>query len=375
MQPLKGIKVLDFSTLLPGPLATLLLAEAGAEIIKVERPGRGDEMRSYTPRFGADSVNFALLNRGKRSITIDLKSPQALEQLNPLIQEADIVVEQFRPGVMDRLGLGYEQLSSLNPGIIYCSITGYGQSGPKARAAAHDLNYIAETGLLGLSAGADGAPILPPALIADIAGGAYPAIMNILLALRTRDQSGNGCHLDISMADGMFTFMYWALGEAQATNRWPRPGDELVTGGSPRYQIYRTSDNRFVAAAPLEQKFWENFCQLIDLPAEYRGDENHETEVKKAVAQKIAQAPASYWSECFAGQDVCCSVVATLAEAIEDPHFQHRKLFQYSINSDTGQAINALPVPVAPGFREVPRKTGYPGLGENNERLVSGQEK
>ena len=139
--------------------------------------------------------------------------------------------------------------------------------------------------------------------------------MNILLALRTRDQSGNGCHLDISMADGMFTFMYWALGEAQAANHWPRPGDELVTGGSPRYQIYRTSDNRFVAAAPLEQKFWENFCQLIDLPAEYRGDENHETEVKKAVAQKIAQAPASYWSECFAGQDVCCSIVATLAEA------------------------------------------------------------
>lgn len=375
MQPLKGIKVLDFSTLLPGPLATLLLAEAGAEIIKVERPGRGDEMRSYTPRFGSDSVNFALLNRGKNSVTVDLKTPQAVEQLTPLIEEADIVVEQFRPGVMDRLGLGYEQLSSINPGVIYCSITGYGQSGPRAKAAAHDLNYIAETGLLGLSEGADGAPVLPPALIADIAGGAYPAVMNILLALRARDQTGKGCCLDISMADGMFTFMYWALGEAQATNQWPKPGNELVTGGSPRYQIYRTSDNRFVAAAPLEQKFWENFCQLIDLPEEYRDDENHESEVKKAVAEKIAEAPASYWSECFADQDVCCSIVATLAEAIENPQFRHRKLSEYSIMSDPGQLIDALPVPVAPCFREDLREKGYPSLGENNGRFVSGQEK
>lgn len=375
MQPLKGIKVLDFSTLLPGPLATLLLAEAGAEIIKVERPGRGDEMRSYTPRFGSDSVNFALLNRGKRSVTVDLKSPQALEELTPLIQDADIVVEQFRPGVMDRLGFGFEQLSNINPGVIYCSITGYGQTGPMAKAAAHDLNYIAETGLLGLSAGADGAPVLPPALIADIAGGAYPAVMNILLALRARDQTGKGCYLDISMADGMFTFMYWALGEIQATNKWPKPGDELVTGGSPRYQIYRTSDNRFVAAAPLEQKFWENFCQLINLPEEYRDDENHEAEVKKAVAEKIAGAPASYWSECFADQDVCCSVVATLAEAIENSQFLHRKLSNYSIKSDPGQLIDALPVPVVPDFREDLREKGYPGLGENNDRYVSGQEK
>src|SRR5262245_1953715 len=177
-RPLAGIRVLDFSTLLPGPLATLLLAESGAEVIKIERPGRGDEMRSYVPKFGADSVNFAMLNRGKRSIAIDLKAPDAIPRMRPLLESADVVVEQFRPGVMDRLGLGYEALKAINPRIIYCAITGWGQTGPKADIAAHDLNYVAESGMLALAAGADGAPVVPSALVADIAGGTYPAVIN-----------------------------------------------------------------------------------------------------------------------------------------------------------------------------------------------------
>ena len=259
-QPLKGVCVLDFSTLLPGPLATLMLADAGAEIIKIERPGTGDEFRSFVPKFGHSSVNFALVNRGKRSVTIDLKAADAQTRLRPLIERADVVVEQFRPGVMDRLGFGYDALAAISPRIVYCAITGYGQTGPKAQVAAHDLNYLAETGLLGLAAGADGAPIVPPALIADIAGGAYPAMINILLALRERDISGRGCRLDVAMTDNLFTFMYWALGNGQAAGKWPRPGDELVSGGSPRYQIYRTRDDTFLAAAPMEQRFWDNFC-------------------------------------------------------------------------------------------------------------------
>src|SRR5919199_6233508 len=171
MQPLKGIRVLDFSTLLPGPLATLILAEAGARVTKIERPGLGDEMRSYTPRFGTDSVNFALLNRGKESVEIDLKSPEAGELLGPLIERADVLVEQFRPGVMERLGLGYDELYKTNPRLIYCSITGYGKEGPRAGVAAHDLNYVSETGLLELTVGPDGAPLLPQALLADLGGG------------------------------------------------------------------------------------------------------------------------------------------------------------------------------------------------------------
>jgi crotonobetainyl-CoA:carnitine CoA-transferase CaiB-like acyl-CoA transferase len=215
--PLSDVRVLDFSTLLPGPLATLLLAEAGADVIKIERPGRGDEMRSYQPKFGADSVNFALLNRGKRSIAIDLKDPAAVEKLKPLLESADVVVEQFRPGVMDRLGLGYDALSKLNARIIYCAITGYGQHGPRADVAAHDLNYIADAGMLALAAGSDGAPVPPPALIADIGGGTYPAVINILLALARTRPHGQG--LQARHRNGRQSLHVHVLGDGQWRNR------------------------------------------------------------------------------------------------------------------------------------------------------------
>ena len=268
--PLTGIKVLDFSTLLPGPVCSLMLAEAGAEVIKVERPQGGDEMRSYSPKAGEDSGNFVILNRGKKSIAVDLKDPKVIEQLIPLITECDILIEQFRPGVMERLGLGYETLKIIHPRLIYCSITGFGQTGPDAMLAAHDLNYVAQTGMLSLVADTNGFPSLPPALIADIAGGAYPAFSNILLALRQRDTLGEGSHLDISMSDNLFTMMYWVMAEQQLNGQTPKVASSLVTGGTPRYHIYKTKDQRFLAAAPLEDKFWNNFCNLIQLDKKYR---------------------------------------------------------------------------------------------------------
>lgn len=368
MPPLKGIRVLDFSTLLPGPLATLLLAEAGAEVIKIERPGAGDEMRSYEPKFGSDSVNFALLNRGKRSIAVDLKARDAVARLEPLIRESDVIVEQFRPGVMDRLGLGYEAIYALNPRIVYCSITGYGQTGPRAQTAAHDLNYIAETGLLALAAGPDGAPVIPPALVADIGGGAYPAVMNILLALRVRDANGRGCKLDVAMVDNIFAFMYWAVGDGLAADRWPQPGKARVTGGSPRYQIYRTRDDRFVAAAPLEAKFWQNFCDAIALPAQARDDGRDPEATRAAIAERIRARTAEEWRAVFAGKDVCCSIVTALEDALADPHVVARQLFGRRIAAE-GKTIPALPVPIAEILRSDNDNTGYPLLGEANALL------
>jgi crotonobetainyl-CoA:carnitine CoA-transferase CaiB-like acyl-CoA transferase len=368
-QPLVGIRVLDFSTLLPGPLATLMLAEAGAEVIKIERPGRGDEMRSYVPKFGADSVNFALLNRGKRSIAIDLKDPLEVERLLSLVRGADVLVEQFRPGVMDRLGLGYERLKSLNPRLVYCAITGYGQSGPRAQEAAHDLNYVAETGMLGLAAGADGAPVLPMALVADIAGGAYPAVVNILLALKARELSNQGCKLDVAMTDNLFTFMYWAVGNGLAAGEWPKPGAELVTGGSPRYQIYRTAEDQFVAAAPLEQKFWDNFCAAIGLDASLLDDARDPAAATRTVAERIRAQPASHWQAVFAGKDVCACVVKTVQEALADPHFVERGLFARRLAAYDGRQIPALPVPIAAAFRAATIEAGYPSLGEGNALL------
>jgi alpha-methylacyl-CoA racemase len=368
MRPLEGVRVLDFSTLLPGPMATLMLAEAGAEVIKIERPGTGDEMRSYEPKFGTDSVNFALLNRGKRSLAIDLKQKDAVAKLRSLIESADIVVEQFRPGVMDRLGLGYKALSAINEKIIYCAITGYGQTGPRAQVAAHDLNYVAESGMLGLATGSDGAPVLPPALIADIAGGTYPAVVNILLALRQRDQTGKGCKIDISMADNLFTFLYWALGNGQAQGSWPMPGGELVTGGSPRYQIYRTQDNRFVAAAPLEDKFWSNFIDAIGAPRELLDDSRSPDLVKKGIQKIIGTQTAAHWTDCFSGKDVCCAIVASMQEAFENAHFRARGVFARELE-DGGKRISALPVPVQDAFRGKAGCGGYPALGEANKEF------
>ena len=366
-QPLTGVKVLDFSTLLPGPLCSLLLAEAGAEVVKIERPQRGDEMRSYEPRLGEDSANFVLLNRGKRSIAIDLKAPDALERLMPLIREADVLIEQFRPGVMDRLGLGYAALSAANPRLVYCSITGFGQHGPRAQEAAHDLNYVAASGTLSLTAGSDGAPVLPPALIADIAGGTYPGLVNILLALRQRDQTCRGAYLDVAMADNLFTFQYWGLGNG-ALGQWPGTGTDLVTGGTPRYQIYRTADGAFLAAAPLEDKFWQRFTELVGLDAAAL-DAMPPPQATEAVRAAIARQTAAHWEQRFAGQDVCTCRVVGLEEARRDPHFGARGLFSRTVATATGERMAALPVPIDAAFRATDATLPSPALGADNPLL------
>ena len=368
-QPLQGVRVLDFSTLLPGPMATLLLPEAGAEVIKVERPGLGEEMRHYPPRAGKDSANYVMLNRGKRCVSLDLKAPDALERLRPLLETADVLVEQFRPGVMERLGLGYETLRAKFPRLIYCAITGYGQQGPKANEAGHDLNYMAESGLLGLGGDEQGQPGVPPALVADIAGGSYPAVMNILLALWRREKTGQGAFLDISMTDNLFPFTFWALGGVQVTGRPPRPGGELLTGGSPRYRIYRTQDGRFLSVGALEQKFWELFCALIELPEALRDDRKNPKATQAGVAECIAAQSASHWEQRFSGKDVCCAVVRTLEEALHAPQFEARGLFQHRVSLESG-ALIALPVPIVPEFRGEEKVVDYPAPGEGNEDLL-----
>jgi alpha-methylacyl-CoA racemase len=359
--PLEGIRILDFSSLVPGPLATLILAEAGAEVVKVERPGRGDEMRAYEPRLGADSANFALLNRGKRSITVDLKDPAALGELVDDLAAFDVLVEQFRPGVMARLGLGYEALSGRHPGLIYCSITGYGQDSPKAATAGHDLNYVGDAGLLD-QIRSDGTPVLPHALLADIGGGAYPAVINILMALMARTRTGLGQHLDISMTDNVFPFLYWALAQGLGAHEWPVPGGELVTGGSPRYNIYEAADGRFIAAAPLEDRFWVNFCDVVGLEGSLRDDGVDPAATIDAVKTAIARQPSAVWAERFSSTDTCCSVVRTLEEAVRDPQFAHRRLFARRIVVDSQETVPALPVPVCSGLRRAEHVLSAPPL-------------
>jgi alpha-methylacyl-CoA racemase len=350
MQPLAGLLVLDFTTLLPGPLATLLLAEAGAEVIKIERPG-GEDMRHYQPRFDGESAMFALLNRGKQSLVIDLKGVVGRDALTQLLMRADILVEQFRPGVMARLGLGYEAVRAINPKLIYCSITGYGQTGPRADEAGHDLNYIGHTGLLALNPGPTDRPVVPPALIADIAGGTMPAVLNILLALRQRDRTGEGAYLDIAMTDAMFSFAGHALASGHAAGEFPGMGGARLSGGSPRYQLYPTRDGKLVCCAALEQKFWGVFTATIGLAPGFADDAKNPAATKAAIATIIAGRGADEWRPLFAAADCCVTIMATLEEALRDPHFVARGLFAHRVTGPTGATMPALPVPVDPQFR------------------------
>ncbi len=361
MQPLSGLLVLDFTTLLPGPLASLMLAEAGAEVLKIEKPG-GEDVRHFPPRFDGESAPFAILNRDKKSLALDLKTEADRAKLMPLIERADILMEQFRPGVMARLRLGYDDLRALNPRLIYCSITGYGQSGPRVDEAGHDINYIGNTGLLDLQPGPLERPVVPPMLVADIAGGSFPAVINILLALRARDQSGQGCHIDIAMTDAMFTFGWAALALGAATGKFPKPGELWLAGGSPRYQLYPTKDGKIVACGALEQKFWIAFTQAIGLAAEFIDDIRAPMATRDAVATLIAARTSDDWRPIFAAADCCATIVVPLEQAMRDPHFVGRGLFAHQVASASGKTIPALPLPISPEFRDKPDVKKAPKL-------------
>src|SRR6478736_63020 len=362
MQPLSGLLVVDFTTLLPGPLATLMLAEAGAEVIKIEQPG-GENARRFPPMIDGESAAFVMLNRGKASMSLDLKNEADRAKLTQLIKRADILVEQFRPGVMARLGLGYEDARALNPHLIYCSISGYGQSGPRVHEAGHDINYIGNTGLLDLQPGPSDHPVIPPMLAADIAGGSFPAVINILLAVRARDQSGQGCHIDIAMTDAMCTFTWAALALGVATGRFATPGEMRHVGGSPRYRIYTSKDGKLVAYRAIEQKFWDAFTKAISLPVRLIDDMRDPKATCDAVAKLIVARSSEEWRPIFAAADCCTTIVTPLEEAMRDPHFVARGLFANQVVTASGKTLPALPLPIAPEFRDAPGAKKAPGPG------------
>jgi crotonobetainyl-CoA:carnitine CoA-transferase CaiB-like acyl-CoA transferase len=338
-----------------------MLAEAGAEVVKVEKPG-GDDLRTYPPQWDGVSAAFAMLNRGKKSLVIDLHSKDGQQAARDLAARADVLVEQFRPGAMQKHGLGYEELRPINPKLIYCSITGYGQTGPRRDEAGHDLNYVGATGLLSLAPGSAENPVVPPALIADIGGGTFSAFTNILLALIARGKTGRGTHIDIAMADAMFTFAWIALATLHATGNAPGPATLLTTGGSPRYQMYPTKDGKFIACGALEQKFWNGFCETIGLPSEFINDAHNPEASKMAIRKLVASETAAYWKPRLAKADCCATIVATLEEAVADEHFVKRGLFSENVSSAAGEKfLPALPVPIAPEFR-VTGTRSYPRI-------------
>lgn len=328
---LEGIRVLDFTRLLPGPFSTMLLADLGAEVTKIEAPEGGDYARWYPPMFGegaeAMSALFASVNRGKRSVSINLKHAPGAEIARKLAASVDVVVETFRPGVMDRLGLGPAQLREANPGLIYCGITGFGQTGPYRDAAGHDLTYLAMGGALEQTAPLGGAPHPPGFQLADLMGGGMYATMAILAALYHRERSGEGAELDISMTDGAATTMAPLFGRLAAGGDLPTRGGAELTGGIPCYRVYECSDGKFMAIGALEPKFWNGFCAAVAKPEwvskAYNSDPTYIAEVETLFQTRTRDE----WAGLFADKDICCEPVLDVAEVMQSDLMKARELF------------------------------------------------
>jgi crotonobetainyl-CoA:carnitine CoA-transferase CaiB-like acyl-CoA transferase len=360
--PLSGVKVLDFCSLLPGPLATLFLSDAGASVVKIERPDVGDPGRKSRLPVEGESVEFGLINRGKKSLAVDLKNKEDRSTIMGLIETADILVEQFRPGVMKRLGLDYETLSKLNSRLIYCSISGYGQTGPLANRPGHDLNYLARSGSLFASRDQHGAYCVPVWPIADIGGGTYPAVVNMLMALRWRDQTGRGCHIDVAMCENMFAMMRRMLA-SEFVGLAPQspPSTKNVRNG-----IFQSSDGVALAVAPLEDHFWKRFCEIIGLERHEANDGAEPSEVYDRVSEILAGKTGAEWLALFDGEEVCVERIQTPGEAINDPHFRERGVFDQELLLYNGTTIPAMPLPLSRQFVRS-GAVGYPKHGDLNE--------
>jgi crotonobetainyl-CoA:carnitine CoA-transferase CaiB-like acyl-CoA transferase len=320
LRPLDGIRVLDLTRLLPGAAATMLLANFGADVLKIEEPG-GDYARRMPPLVEGDGEGegavFRATNRGKRSLTLDLKTADGKDTLRHLAGEADVLIEGFRPGVMRRLLLDYETLRPLNQRLIYVSLTGYGQTGPYAGMAGHDINYIALGGLLG----ATGA--IPGAQIADLAGGSLQAVIGVLLALAARHKTGRGQYVDVSMLDGVRWLMTLPMAVHAATGEVPEPGNAWLSGSYACYRTYRARDGRWLAVGALEPKFWEAFCRVVGCPG-FSSDQylegQRQTEMVESLSLIFASKPSAEWLELFQGADVCVTLVRNITEVAADPH-------------------------------------------------------
>ena len=330
MGALHGLKILDFSTLLPGPYATMVLADLGAEVLHVVRPGAYDLVTEWGRKVPGAEVTgpAAWLGRNKKSVYLDLKQPAAVEAVKRLVLDYDIVLEQFRPGVMERLGLGYETLRAVNPGLIYCAITGYGQTGPLRDRAGHDCNYLARSGMLEAAGRIDGGPSLYNFQIADVASGANNAVIGILAAAWHRAGTGEGQYIDISMADGVVPFHTMSGAAYFAGESAPRREREMLNGGGV-YDLYETADGRYLSICSLEPKFYRALCQGLNRPEWLDGKAWQEKpeETKRALREQIRGKTLAEWLEVFEGLDACVEPVLSLAEAVADAHLNQRGMW------------------------------------------------
>ena len=331
--PLEGMRVIDLTRLLPGDFATWVLADLGAEVIKVEDTAGGDYMRWTPPLVGHSSAMYRSLNRGKRAIRLDLKHEAGRKILLKLVDTADAFVEGFRPGVLDRLGLGYDVLREHNPGLVYCAITGYGQTGPYAQRAGHDLGYNSMAGLQGVTGSSDGELAIPGFQIADLGAGGMGGALAVVSALlaRERDPEGRGAFLDVSMYDGVSAFIAPHIARHQAGETGAGPGRMQLNGGLACYHVYRSSDGRWMALAALEPKFWKAFCEMVDRPDLVA--RHLDADMVPEVAAIIGARSREEWERLNAEHDAMLEPVLDFSEVVENDHYKARGL---GIETDTG---------------------------------------
>ena len=371
--PLAGLKVLDFSTLLPGPFATLILADLGAEVIHVESPTRVDLVRVMPPYANGQATAHAYLNRNKQSLTLDLKNPKSIEKVKALLGEFDIVVEQFRPGVMARFGLGYDDLKAINPRLIYCSITGYGQTGSYKDRAGHDINYVSLAGIAGHSGRQDSGPPAMGIQVADVAGGSLHAVIGILAAVIERGRSNEGQHIDISMTDCAFTLNNMAA-SAQVAGGEDQAAEKATLNGGSYYDYFKTSDGRYISVGSLEPQFMLGLSAALDLPLlAQKGSsmfDDERAEVKQAVREAIAAQSFDHWSEVFKNLDVCVEPVLSLKEASTSQLAHDRGwIVEVPISADDQNTQKQLACPIK--FSRSVARYDFIGqqLGEANKQL------
>ncbi|GAB6182229.1 CaiB/BaiF CoA-transferase family protein [Desulfotomaculum defluvii] len=372
--PLEGVKVLDLSRYLPGPFCTQILADFGAEVIKVEDPKGGDLGRWLPPLINGESARFYTVNRNKKSITLDLKKEEGKTIFKQLVTTCDVVIDQFRPGVMSKLGLDYEKLKEINPKIIYCAITGYGISGPLRDVAGHDLNYLSLAGVTELTGTYQGQPAMSGVQIADIAGGTLYAVSAILLALIHRARTGKGQLCDIAMLDGSISLLSYTLGEWSGSEKLPERGNDLLTGGYACYNIYQTKDQKYISLAAIEEKFWVQFCQKINRK-EYIETQlipERQLEMQEDIRGIMLEKTRDEWVDFFATSDICLTPVLTLDEMCRHPQVAAREMILKltSDNSDGKDIVlTGVPIKLSESPGEV--KLTFPKLGEHNEEVLS----
>ncbi|MFZ2446087.1 MAG: CaiB/BaiF CoA-transferase family protein [Syntrophobacteraceae bacterium] len=368
---LSGIRVLDLSRLLPGPFCSMLMADMGADVIKIEDPKMGDYIRWWPPKIGGNSGFHVVLNRNKRSLTLNLKSPEGKKILEELAAGADVVLEGFRPGVMKKLGLGFEELERINPRLVFCAITGYGSDGPMEMRAGHDINYLALNGVLSYS-GRE-APTLTGVQIADIGGGGLLALSGVLAALLARERLGRGQFVDVSMMDGALAWNCLRWGKFIADGVTPAPGDDFLNHGFACYNVYETRDGRHMSLGALEPRFWKAFCRAAghaewDRP-DYFEPGPHQREMRESISDFFRQKTLAECVDMFKAADCCCEPILNLAEVMDHPVSKARGMVVEMVHTTWG-AYRQLGI--IPKFSLTPGSINShaPELGEHTRPIL-----